>query len=320
MAVLVTGTTGAIGAHLAKRLLDRGETVVGIIHDKHPKKHTTLDLLGITDSIYLAHGDLLDLTFVKRVASDYEVDKIFHLAALPIVRVGNVSPVPIFKTNVEGTWNVMEAAKENNSKVLYVSTDKVYGHHGTEPYKETFALNGLNIYDASKAMGDQVVRAYNFVYGTKTVVSRSCNIYGPADLNSRLIPNTIRNCLKGENPQIFEGIDYIREWIYIDDVVDAFLLLMDNIEKTNGQAWNIGTGFTAAQELVISEVLKHFPGMQAKIVQPPPYTKKEIPYQKLDTEKITTTFGWRPKVSFEEGVRRTVEWWKANKHLALSGP
>ena len=176
MAVLVTGTTGAIGAHLAKRLLDRGETVVGIIHDKHPKKHTTLDLLGITDSIYLAHGDLLDLTFVKRVASDYEVDKIFHLAALPIVRVGNVSPVPIFKTNVEGTWNVMEAAKENNSKVLYVSTDKVYGHHGTEPYKETFALNGLNIYDASKAMGDQVVRAYNFVYGTKTVVSRSCNI------------------------------------------------------------------------------------------------------------------------------------------------
>jgi len=276
---------------------------------------STLELLGIDKKIYLAHGDVTDLNFVKRVVSDYEINKIFHFAALPIVRVGNVSPVPIFKTNVEGTWNIMEAAKENNATVLYVSTDKVYGHHGNEPYKETFALNGLNIYDASKAMGDQVVRSYNYVYGTKIVVSRSCNIYGPADFNSRLIPNTIRNCLKGESPLIFEGIDYIREWIYVDDVIDAFLMLMDNIDKTNGQAWNIGTGFTAAQEVVIHEVLKYFPNIKAKVIPPPPYTKKEIPYQKLDTEKITKTLNWKAKISFEEGIRRTVEWWKQNRDI-----
>ena len=315
MAVLVTGTTGAIGAHMAKKLLDSGETVIGIIHDRHPKGKNTLELLGIDKNIYLAYGDITDLNFVKRVVIDYEVNKIFHFAALPIVRVGNISPVPIFKTNVEGTWNIMEAAKENNSTVLYISTDKVYGHHGNEPYKETFALNGLNIYDASKAMGDQVARAYNFVYGTKVVVTRSCNIFGPADLNSRLIPNTIRNCMRGESPLIFEGIDYMREWIYIDDVIDAFIMLMNNIEKTNGQPWNIGSGFTAAQEVVIQEILKYFPNIKAKVVSPPPYTKKEIPYQKLDTEKITKTFNWKTKVSFEEGIRRTVEWWKQHRDV-----
>src|SRR3990172_13308468 len=127
MNVLVTGTTGAIGAYLAKKLLLRGHKVVGIIHDRHPKGQRALELLGIEDQIYLAHGDLLDLDFVKRVASDYEAERIFHLGALPIVRVGNVSPVPIFRVNVEGTWNVMEAAKENNASLLYLSTDKVYG-------------------------------------------------------------------------------------------------------------------------------------------------------------------------------------------------
>lgn len=317
MTSLVTGTTGAVGAHVAKKLLDRGETVIGITHDSHPRGRNPLELLGIENDIFMTHGDLLDLTFIKRIVSDYEVNKIFHLAALPIVRVGNISPVPIFKTNVEATWNVMEAAKENNSTVLYVSTDKVYGHHGNEPYKETFSLNGLNIYDASKAMGDQVVRAYNFVYGTKAVVTRSCNIFGPADLNSRLIPNTIRNCLKGESPLIFEGIDYIREWIFIDDVVEAFMMLIDNIEKTNGQAWNIGTGYTASQESVIEEILKHFPNIKARVVAPPLYTKKEIPYQKLDIEKITKTFNWKHKVSFEDGIRKTVEWWKQNKNTLM---
>src|SRR3989338_4755484 len=317
MPALVTGTTGAIGGHMAQRLVQRGETVVGIVHDRHPANRTTLNTLGVDNDLYLAHGDITDFHFVKRVVADYEITHIYHFAALPIVRVGNVSPIPIFKTNVEGTWNIMEAAKENKSSVLYMATDKVYGHHGNEPYKETFALNGLNIYDASKAMGDQVARAYNFVYGTKVAVARPCNIFGPADYNSRLIPNTIRNCLKGESPLIFDGVGYMREWIYMDDVIDALLMLMDNTDKTSGHAWNVGTGFSATQEAVITEVLKHFPNIKPKVVPPPPYTTKENPYQTLDSTKLMTAFNWKPKVSFEDGVKRTVDWWKS-QHGAKS--
>lgn len=315
MTTLVTGATGAIGAHLAKRLSEKGENVVGIVHDTHPKETDTLELLNASNSIHLAYGDITDLSFIKRVVSDYEVNKIFHFAALPIVKVGNMSPLPTLKTNVEGAWNVMEAARENNASVLYFSTDKVYGDQGNRPIKESAALNGANIYDVSKAMADQISRAYNFVFGIKVAVSRSCNIYGPADLNSRLIPNTIRNCLMGESPVIFDGVDHVREWIYVDDVINAVIMLMDNIDKASGQAWNIGTGFTATQNTVIQEILKHFPNLKPKIVPAPPHTRTEIPYQQLDIEKITKTFYWRSCVTFEDGIKRTVDWWKDHKEL-----
>lgn len=139
---------------------------------------------------------------MKRVASDYEVDVIFHLAALPIVRVGNISPVPIWEVNIKGTWNVMEAAKECGAAVFYLSTDKVYGHHGNEPYREDFALNGMNIYECSKACADSIVRSYHYVYGVRVVVARCCNVFGPADTNSRLIPNSIRRCLQNKPPRL----------------------------------------------------------------------------------------------------------------------
>lgn len=315
---LVTGTTGSIGGHLAKFLLNRGDNVVGIVHDRHPQSRNVLNLLDIEKDLHIAYGDITDPLFVKRVVADMEVDEIYHLAALPIVRVGNVSPAPIFDVNINGTINVMEAAKDSNASVLYMSTDKVYGHHGNVPYKEDFALNGLNIYEASKACADLIVRSYNYVYGIPIVVSRSCNIYGPSDLNSRLIPNTIRNCLMNKPPLIFDGVGYTREWIYVDDIVNALSILMANISKTNGQCYNIGTGFSASQEGVINEILKHFPGLKPQIIPPPKYTKKEIPYQTLDSEKIRKALGWSTKVAFPEGIKITVDWWNANKKKLLT--
>lgn len=315
---LVTGTTGSIGAHLAKFLIERGDYVVGIVHDKHPESRNVLKLLDIEKDLHIVYGDITDPVFVKRAVIDMEVENIYHLAALPIVRVGNVSPVPIFDVNINGTVNIMEAAKDANASVLYMSTDKVYGHHGNVPYKEDFALNGLNIYEASKACADLIVRSYNYVYGVPIVISRSCNIYGPSDLNSRLIPNTIKNCLMNSPPLIFDGVGYTREWIYVEDVVKALAGLMANMPKTNGQCYNIGTGFSASQEQVIGEILKYFPTIKPKIIPPPKYTKKEIPYQTLNSEKIRKEIGWSPKISFEEGIKITVDWWKANKSLLLT--
>jgi CDP-glucose 4,6-dehydratase len=321
MTSLVTGTTGAIGAHIAKRLLDRGERVIGIAHDKHPKGCSAPELLGVQDKIYWAHGDIVDQTFVKRVTSDYEVSTIYHIAALPIVRVGNISPVAIWKVNVEGTWNLMEAARESGASVYFMSTDKVYGHHGNVPYEEDFALNGLNVYECSKACADRIVQSYHYVYGLKTVVARPCNIYGPADLNSRLIPNSIRNCLRGDSPVIYAGIGYTREWIYIDDVVDAIVLLTENFDKTDGQVFNVGSGFQATQEEVVQHILKYFPGQKPRLDRPEPYMRIETPYQTLSSDKIRKHFGWRPRVTFEEGISRTVRWWKDNiEMLGVTDP
>lgn len=312
--ILVTGATGFVGAHLAKRLLKEGE-VVTIVHDIHRKQGNNLELLGIYDEVDKVLGSITDENLVKRVASDYEVSIIYHLAALPIVRVGNISPVPIWETNIKGTWNIMEAAKECSASVFYLSTDKVYGYHGMKPYEEHFALNGLNIYECGKACADSIVRSYNYVYGVKTAIARCCNIYGTADLNSRLIPNSIRKCLKNEPPIIYEGTDYVREWIYTDDAIDAFLLIAKNIGNAC-EVYNVGTNYSANQKEVILKILKHFPGLTYEIRKPMPYMKMEIPYQVLCTEKIRGKFGWEPRVDFDEGLAKVVNWWKEHKDLA----
>lgn len=315
MNILVTGATGFVGAHLAKRLLDEKNDVVTIVHDLHPKTKRTLELLGIDEHISKVNGSITDLDLVKRVTSDYEIDLIYHLAALPIVRVGNVSPVPIWDANIRGTWNVMEAAKECNSRVFYLSTDKVYGHHGNDPYEEHFALNGLNIYESSKACADNIVRSYAYVFGIKTAIVRSCNIYGPADFNSRLIPNSIRKCLAGISPTVYDGIDYVREWIFVADAISAFIKVAENISEKPNEVYNVGTGFSADQREVIRRILLHFEGIEYKVEPPQSYMHKEIPYQVLSAEKIRTKLDWTHKVDFDAGLKIVVDWWKEHSHL-----
>lgn len=315
MTVLVTGASGFIGAHLAKHLLERNHEVISIKHDVKPM--TTAKLLDIEDKISWAQGDILDETFLKRIVADYEVEQIYHLAALPLVRVGTRTTIPIFQTNIMGTCNILEAAKEQHLSgyeisTLHMSTDKVYGDSGEIPYTENMPLKALNSYEASKACADIISRCYNKSFGLRTVIARSCNIFGEADLNSRLIPNSIKSCLQGRSPIIFKGITYVREFIYIKDACEALITLMDNINKTSGQAYNIGSGYHFNQEQAINEILKHFPKLKGVYRTPPPYTRVEIPFQRLDTSKIQRELGFKAKVSFQEGLERTMAWYREN--------
>lgn len=309
---------------------------MGIVHDIRPF-HTT-NLLGIDDKMTWARGDICDGEFVKRVVADYEVEKIYHVAALPIVRVGTKTTVPIFQANTMGTVNIFEAAKEHKLSgydvhVLYMSTDKVYGHVGHRPYLEESPLNGYGIYECSKACGDLIARAYFFNYDIKTVVVRPSNIYGPADLNSRIIPNTVRRCLRGLSPVIYKGLTYVREFTYIDDACRAIITLMEEIPRicaygdldpgnpeskhlvANKLAFNVGSGVSKNQEETIAEILKHFPGMNPIKVDPQPYMAKEIPYQALDSTKIRDMFQWNPLVSFEKGIENVVTWWREHPDI-----
>jgi len=316
---LVTGASGFVGGHLAQHLLEHGNYVVSISHDK--RTTNTAALLGIENRIDWAYGDITNASFVKRVVADYEVEKIFHLAALPIVRVGTRTTIPIFEVNIMGSIAVFEAAKEQHlsgypMSVMYMATDKVYGDAGPKPYREQDSLNGLGVYEASKACADLIARSYYNNFGMKMLVARPCNIYGTADMNSRLIPNTIRRCMAGLSPVVYKGITYVREFIYTSDVCEAMILLMNNIDRFSGQAFNIGTGNQFTQEEIIELILKYFPGMQPTYKEPQAYMQNEIPYQVLDASKITSMTGWKPKVSFEEGLEKVVHWWEDHKDVA----
>ncbi len=311
MRVLVTGANGIYGANMSKKLLDEGHEVVSIAHDEHPIN--AANLLNIDKLIHWARGDILNYNFLTRIIADYEVEIIYHFAAMPIVKRCPDAPLPVYSTNIIGTCNILEAARNRDCKVLYMSTDKTYGYAGDRPYEEEFPLTGLGIYDSSKAAADLIARAYNYTYGLRTVVVRSCNIYGPGDLNWRIIPNTIRRCLLGQSPIIFKGIKHIREYIYVDDATDALIFLMGHIDKVCGQAFNMGSGESFSDEEIIDKIIKFFPSIKSIVREPLSYMSKEIPYQKLSCTKIRK-LGWKPKIAFETGLERTIEWYKKHKN------
>jgi nucleoside-diphosphate-sugar epimerase len=181
------------------------------------------------------------------------------------------------------------------------------------PYREEDPSFANAPYELSKACADMTVRMYyNMDFVKKVIVVRPCNQYGPADLNPRIIPNTIRRCLKGYGPVIYDGVTYTREFIYVEDTVDAMMFLTE--KGKSGEAYNLGTGEQRDQKGVVKEILKYFPAMLPDLQPPKPYTRKEIPYQILDSTKLRS-LGWSPKTSFSEGIMRTVAWWEGHKEL-----
>ncbi len=271
------------------------------------------------DKITWCDGDIRDEQLIKRILGDYSIDYIYHFAALPIVEMGMRSCRPMFEVNFMGTLSILEALRETTiSKkdvgLMYVATDKVYGpvEYG-RAYREDDALNANAPYELSKACADMTVRMYhNMDYVKNVIVVRPSNEYGPADLNPRIIPNTIRRCLRGEGPVIYDGMTYSREFTFVEDTIDALILLTE--KGVSGQAYNIGSGEQKDQKGVVREILKWFPEALPDLQPAKPYSRKEIPYQVLDSSKISK-LGWKPKTSFEDGIRQTVYWWQENKEL-----
>jgi CDP-glucose 4,6-dehydratase len=315
MKILVTGASGFLGAYLSMRLLEEGNEVISIKHDLTPMNPAKA--LGIENEITWCKGDILDGNLVKRVIADYEVQLVYHLAALPIVQVGLRTTVPMFETNLMGTLNVLEALKEEylmagyDIPLVHMSTDKVYGiTDWGRKYLETDPLNAEIPYEASKACADIAVRTYKSSgYIGRASVVRPSNIYGPGDMNNRIIPNTIRFCLNGKPPQLWRNYTYVREYTFADDWVDAMEAVAKYTFDVGGDIFNIGSEVSKTQGDVISEISSHF-GIEPIVVEPPDYTKKEIPYQALDHSKIRKTLGWAPKTCFEDGITETVDWWK----------
>ncbi len=318
--ILVTGATGFVGGNMARFLADRSENnVIGIRHDNSPID--TPRLLGIDGKVTWAYGDILNPNFVKRVVNDYEIEEIYHFAALPIVRIAGRSPIPVFETNIAGTWNVLEAARDRGIeeiRVVHCSTDKAYGNTvGKRPYMESDGVGVSEIYGTSKAAADLIVQSYASNYGMNVAVARPCNMFGPADLNPRIIPNTIRLCLQEKDPVIFKGIGYVREYIYVEDVVKGLHRIMAALGegRARGEAFNIGTGEIFDQLQILNRILRYFPGRTPISKDPSEYMRKEIEYQKLDSSKIHKWFGWQPEHDIEFGLEATIKWWRERPDL-----
>jgi len=317
---LVTGAHGFVASHLAKALLAAGVSV-RVLDRPDPRtadvggsRLSALDLLGIRDEVELSEADLRDAAGVSAAVGG--CDSVFHLAAQTIVGVAREAPLETFEVNVRGAWNVFEACREHGvRRVVFASSDKAYGTSPVLPYREDFPLRAAFPYDASKAAADIVARSYAEAYGVPLAVTRFANVYGGGDLNfTRLIPETAIAVVDGRPPAIRSDGTPERDFLYVDDAVSAYLAIAEALDggEGSGEAFNAGGDRPYPVAEVVQLIVDAW-GEDVEVEFGASGTPAgEIDRQHLDSTKLRDLTGWRPQVDLPEGLRRTVEWYRAN--------
>ena len=273
---------------------------------------------GIEDRCIVAMADLTDHDALVRVLNEHEVGEVFHLAAQTIVSTANRSPLATWEANVRGTWSLLEACRSLGTvrKIVVASSDKAYGDHVELPYREDFALQPRYPYDTSKACADLIARSYAHTYSLPIAVTRLANIYGPGDVNwSRLVPDTARALAAGERPVIRSDGTPERDYLYVEDAVDAYLAIAASLDRPafHGRAWNAGWG----KPVKVVDLVRTLIEVSGVAVEPDLHgtgtPHGEIDRQYLDSSAIRAELGWEPRWELAEGLRAAWEWYR--RHL-----
>ena len=285
--------------------------------DLPDKRPSGLSLHGIESDVADETGDLRDAERVREVVAAARPEAVFHLAAQAIVGEANASPVPTFASNVEGTWNLLEACRlEGVQRVVVASSDKAYGAHEELPYSEGAALQPTFPYDVSKAAADLIARSYWHTFELPVAVTRFANIYGGGDLNfSRLVPEVVSAVLEGRRPQIRSDGSPERDFLYVEDVARAYVAIADALAegRGRGEAFNAGWGKPNSVREVVDLVCE-VAGAEVE----PEYLGEGVPDGEIDrqylaAEKIREVAGWKPRVALRDGIERTLEWYRENR-------
>jgi CDP-glucose 4,6-dehydratase len=314
VSAFVTGAYGLLGSALVRGLRERGVEVTVLRRDVTPR--SALVLTGLEAEVNVVAGDVTDGALLERALADYEVDSVFHLAAQTLVGTATRSPLTTWEANVRGTWLVLEACRRLEvPRVVVAASDKAYGAHDRLPYREDFALQPRFPYDVSKAATDLVARSYWHTYGVPVATTRFANLYGGGDTNrSRLVPEAVDAALAGRRPVIRSDGTPERDFLYVEDAVQAYLAIADALDGdgARGEAFNAGAGRPHAVREVV-ELICRIAGTDVEPdVRGKGTPRAEIDRQYVDTTKLRELTGWSPRVPLEEGLRRTVEWYRAN--------
>jgi CDP-glucose 4,6-dehydratase len=310
---LVTGGHGFLGSHLARALLERGDSVS--VLDLAPPPLSGLVLQGAAPEVELVEADLRDAQRVGAAIEAGEFDVVFHLAAQTLVGPAMAEPAATFEANVLGTWTLLEACRRGDvPAVVVASSDKAYGPSEELPYREGMQLRPASPYEASKAAADAISLSYHPAYGLPVAVTRFANIYGGGDLNfSRLIPEAIASVLDGRRPQIRSDGSPERDFLYVDDAVAAYLSI-EHAVGAGGPA--AGEAFNAGGERPhsVAEVLETIAEVSGDGLDPEYHgignSAGEIDRQYVDSAKLRDLTGWRPTVELHDGLARTLEWYR----------
>ncbi len=305
--ILVTGGAGFIGSHLAERLaLLKYKVVIPYIKIE-PKSYFKSQ--KIDKKVQLTACDVRNYKAVTNIIKKNKIDYIFHLAAQAIVEEARQKPYETFETNIMGTVNICEAARVNGNVkgIVVISSDKAYGK--IPRARETDPLSGNHPYESSKSSADLVAQTYAKTYSMPIVVARFGNVYGEGDLNfSRIIPGIMEVIIRGKKLKIRSNGKYVRDYVYVEDIINALILILGNIEKLSGEAFNVSSW----ENLSVLELIKKVEEVLGKKVR---YeitntALNEIPVQSIDFEKISKKLGWEPKSNLDKTIEQIFGWYK----------
>jgi CDP-glucose 4,6-dehydratase len=309
---LVTGATGLVGAWLVQRLVKAGADVTCLVRDWVPQSE--LVQKDLISKVKVIRGDVQDQSLLERALGEYEIDTVIHLAAQTIVTIANRNPASTFETNIAGTWRLLEACRRSPKvkQIVIASSDKAYGDQENLPYREDTPLQGQHPYDVSKSCADLIAKTYAVSYGVPVVITRCGNFYGGGDLNwNRIIPGTIRSIMRGQNPIIRSNGEYVRDYFYVEDGAAAYMLLAEKLAADpalHGEAFN----FSNEIQLSVNQIVERILFIMNSDLRPAVLneTNNEILHQYLSAEKARRQLGWQPLFTLEQGLSRTVEWYK----------
>jgi len=309
---LVTGATGLLGGWLVRRLLELDADIVCLVRDWVPQSE--LVRAQFVDRVKVVRGDVRDQALLERTLGEYEIDTVFHLAAQTIVGIANRNPVSTFETNIGGSWTLLEACRRSSKvrSIVTASSDKAYGDQEQLPYNENTPLQGRYPYDVSKSSADLLAQSYAITYKLPVAITRCGNFYGGGDLNwNRVVPGTIRSVLRGQRPVIRSDGQYIRDYFYIEDAAEAYILLAEKLSKKAGLA---GEAFNFSNETPLSvlELVERI--LQLMVSKSKPIIRNEasneIRQQYLNAAKARRVLGWKPLFTLDEGLKKTIEWYR----------
>lgn len=308
----VTGATGLVGGWLVKRLTEAGADVVCLVRDWVPQSELVRS--HQLDHVRVVRGDVCDQALLERALGEYEIDTVIHLAAQTIVTIANRNPVSTFATNIGGTWALLEACRRSPSvrQIVVASSDKAYGDQEVLPYVEDAPMQGRHPYDASKSCADLVALSYAKTFGLPVAITRCGNFFGGGDLNwNRIVPGTIRSVLRNQRPIVRSDGSFIRDYFYVEDGAAAYMLLAERLAadpSLKGEAFN----FSNEVQITVLDLVRRILTLMGSSLEPDVRNEAshEIRHQYLSAEKARRLLGWAPLFTLDEGLERTLAWYR----------
>jgi CDP-glucose 4,6-dehydratase len=252
---------------------------------------------------------------MERVLGEYEVDTVMHLAAQTIVQIANRNPISTFESNIGGTWALLEACRRSPRvrQIVVASSDKAYGDQPVLPYDESTPLAGRHPYDVSKSCSDLIALSYAATYGLPVATTRCGNFYGGGDLNwNRIVPGTIRSVLRDERPVIRSDGQFVRDYFYVEDGAAAYMRLVERMAADptlHGQAFNFSNEIQVTALDLVERILSDMGSSLAPDIRNE--ASNEIRHQYLSAAKARALLGWSPLFTLDEGLARTIAWYRA---------